>query len=172
MKTLFSCTRRSLLIQLIVITTASISLTDGFLVTQAQHRNLPLDMSVPASEESRLLLTEPAQTAFITAEMRSFLSSVYDTKWEMTIPDKLAAKLIDGNGDVINDEYRDASLIFMAEGGGEIAVETLCNTTACTFEDGFVNQPGLLSALGIAICYFREAYRTPTNLAACERVGL
>lgn len=139
-------------------------------------------MTMPASEQARLLQTEPAQTAFVTAEMRSFLTlalkrtynpsgHIYDAKWEMSTEDKFAANLIDVDGNTISDEYRDATHAFM-DGGGAAAVDKLCNTTSITFKDGFLNQPGLLSNLGSAICFFRVAYRTPTNLAACERVGL
>lgn len=140
-------------------------------------------MALPASEQERLLRTEPAQTAFITEEMRSFLTMsldradnpsghIYDTKWVMPMKDKLAANLIDNEGNIINDEYEKAQQLFMTDDGGDIAIELLCNATSATFRDGFNNQPGLLSALGSAICYFREAYRTPTHLAACERIGL
>lgn len=146
------------------------------------HDRLQQMMSLPPSEQAKLLQTEPAQTAFITAEMRSFLTlaleraddpsgHIYDIKWEMSPKDKLAANLIDVDGNIINDEYKDAAQLFSKE-GGDVAIDTLCNTTSITFKDGFINQPGLLSALGSAICCFREAYRTPTNLAACERVGL
>jgi len=138
--------------------------------------------AMPASEQERLLLTEPAQTAFIVAEMRSFLSAALErndspsghiTRWEMSTKDKLAANLIDAEGQIIHPEYDEAKQSMAEEsGGGNIAIDLLCNTTSTTFHDGFVNQPGLLSALGSAICYFRDAFRTPANLAACERVGL
>ena len=52
------------------------------------------------------------------------------------------------------------------------AIFLLCNTILSTFKDGFTNQPGLFSALGSAICYFRDAYCNPANLAAYERVSL
>eukprot|EP00578_Thalassiosira_sp_NH16_P021628 CAMPEP_0181086788 /NCGR_PEP_ID=MMETSP1071-20121207/5934_1 /TAXON_ID=35127 /ORGANISM="Thalassiosira sp., Strain NH16" /LENGTH=275 /DNA_ID=CAMNT_0023168649 /DNA_START=203 /DNA_END=1030 /DNA_ORIENTATION=- len=136
--------------------------------------------AMPASERERLLLTEPAQTAFIVAEMRSFLTAALErndgpsgdlTRWEMSARDKVAARLTDSEGNLIDEEYLEAKRSMMA-GGGEIAVDMLCNATSFTFRDGLVNQPGLLSALGSAICYFRDAFRTPGNLAACERVGL
>jgi hypothetical protein len=137
---------------------------------------------MPASEQERLLLTGPAQTAFIVAEMRSFLSSTLERndgpsghlyRWEMSTTDKIAANLIDLDGNVINEEYQEAKRAYMTdEGGDQEAIYLLCNTTSFTFKDGFTNQPGLLSALGSAICYFRDAFRTPSNLAACERVGI
>jgi hypothetical protein len=162
---------------------AFIHAANGFLPTRMLHIHNPLQMALPASEQERLLRTEPAQTAFIVAEMRSFLTSalervdspsghIYDTKWEMSMTDKLAANLIDADGKIINQEYTEAQQLLIDSDGGAAAIDILCNTTAFTFKDGFTNQPGLLSALGSAICYFRDAYRTPKNLAACERVGL
>lgn len=135
---------------------------------------------MPASEQERLLLTEPAQTAFITAEMRSFLSSALEqndspsghlTRWEMSPKDKIAFNLADTDGNITSHEYLDAKRAMEGD-GGEIAINLLCNTTSYTFKDGFTNQPGLLSALGSAISYFRHAFRTPNNLAACERIGI
>jgi len=145
--------------------------------------------AMPASEQERLLLTEPAQTAFITAEMRSFLTSAVErndgpsgdlTRWEMSLKDKILANLVDSEGNISNEEYLAAKRSMSATtsdggsggGGHHEAINLLCNTTADTFNDGFTNQPGLLSALGSAICYFRDSFRTPANLAACERVGL
>ena len=94
----------------------------------------------------------------------------------MSRSDKLVANLVDEMGEVINEEYKEAKLSFGSnnddnDGRGR-SIDLLCNATSNTFQDGLVNQPSLLSALGSAICYFRDAYRIPTNLAACERVGL
>ena len=55
---------------------------------------------------------------------------------------------------------------------GDKAIFLLYSITSSTFKDGFTNQPGLFSALGSTICYLHDAYRNPSNLAACERVGL
>jgi hypothetical protein len=157
-----------------------------------------LHHAMAPSEQDRLLLTEPAQTAFIVAEMKSFLTDALErndgpsghlTRWEISKKDMLAAKLIDEDGNVIDEEYREAKRLMAIDTrddnpitttntsgnikvGGKLAIDILCNTTRTTFKDGFINQPGLLSALGSAICYFRDAFRTGPNLAACERVGL
>ncbi len=146
------------------------------------------------SEVDRLLLTEPAQTAFITAEMQSFLidmlvkndqPSGHLTRWTLSDKDLKSCNLIDEIGAIVNKEYLEAKqlmsnidTIFItttnSDGndvtvvnaeisvGGKLAIDTLCNTTRHTFQDGFTNQPGLLS-LGSAICYFRDAFRTGTN---------
>ena len=71
---------------------------------------------------------------------------------------------------IISDEYSNAIQTFQSKDGGQQAIDLLCNVTQSTFKDGF--ELGILSALGSAICYFRDAYRSPTNLAACERIGL
>jgi len=156
------------------------------IVTTTQHH------AMAPSEQDRLLLTEPAQTAFIVAEMKSFLTDAVErndgpsgqlTRWELSEKDMLAANLIDGNGTIINEEYQEAKRLMAMDDsnsnndddedcGKLLAINILCNTTRDTFQDGFTNQPGLLSSLGSAICYFRDAFRNGPNLAACERVGL
>ena len=111
---------------LTIIITSSNFLSDGFLVgpKHDNSRRQHLFMTMPASEQARLLQTEPAQTAFVTAEMRSFLTlalertynpsgHIYDAKWEMSTEDKFAANLIDVDGNTISDEYRDATHAFM-----------------------------------------------------------
>lgn len=88
----------------------------------------------------------------------------------MSEKDKLGLRLVDENGTVVSGEYDDAVANFAS--GGTTAVELICNTTETAFRDGF-RQQGLLSALGSAIIYFRNYYRTtPTLIAACERIGL
>lgn len=171
---------------------------------QQQHHHLYNKKKLAPSEVDRLLLTEPAQTAFITAEMQSFLTDMlvkndqpsgHLTRWTLSNKDLQSCNLIDENGAIVNKEYLEAKqlmsnndTIFIttkdSDGndgtvvnteisvGGKLAIDTLCNTTRLTFQDGFTNQPGLLSALGSAICYFRDAFRTGTNLAACERIGV
>ncbi|KAL7449100.1 hypothetical protein ACHAWC_001192 [Mediolabrus comicus] len=134
--------------------------------------------------------------------MQSFLTDVlvkndqpsgHLTRWTMSDKDLQSCNLIDENGAIVSDEYLEAKqlmcnndTIFITNSdgnggtvvnteisvGGKLAIDTLCNTTRHTFQDGFTNQPGLLSALGSAICYFRDAFRTGTNLAACERIGV
>ncbi|KAL7544594.1 hypothetical protein ACHAWF_007977 [Thalassiosira exigua] len=147
--------------------------------TARPRASVPL-AALPASERERLLLTEPAQTAFVTAEMRSFLSSALERndgpsghlgRWAMSPEDKRAANLTDAEGNAI-DEYKEALQSFEGGAGGARAVDLLCDATSVTFKDGFSDQPGLLSALGSAICYFRDAFRSPECLAACERIGV
>ena len=126
--------------------------------------------------------------------MKSFLTEAMErndgpggklTRWEMSHKDMLAANLIDENGCIVDEEYREAKRLMAMDSNGNsnndseddtcgkvLAINTLCNTTQNTFRDGFLNQPGLLSSLGSAICYFRDAFRNGRNLAACERVGL
>jgi len=153
--------------------------------TTQQHAMAP-------SEQDRLLLTESAQTAFIVAEMKSFLTDAVERndgpsgqlmRWELSEKDMLAANLIDRSGTIINEEYQEAKRLMAMDYsnnnndddedcGKLLAINILCNTTRDTFQDGFTNQPGLLSSLGSAICYFRDAFRNGPNLAACERVGL
>jgi hypothetical protein len=126
------------------------------------------------SDEERLLLSEPALTAFIVAEMRHFLTSKSNepgklTKWEMSEPEKLELQLVDDQGEIINDEYGQAktSLTDME------AIGLLCNATQAAFYDGYTNEQGLMSALGSAILFFKQPLRSsPKLLAACEIVGL
>ncbi|KAL3937510.1 MAG: hypothetical protein SGBAC_007402 [Bacillariaceae sp.] len=126
------------------------------------------------SDEERLLLSEPALTAFIVAEMRHFLTSKAKepgkyTKWELPDQEKLELRLVNDQLKIINDEYRDAkdNLTDMQ------AIDLLCNATQATFYDGYTNEQGLLSALGAAILFFKQPLReSPTLLAACEIVGL
>jgi hypothetical protein len=143
---------------------------------QHQH-HLYNKKKLAPSEVDRLLLTEPAQTAFITAEMQSFLTDVlvkndqpsgHLTRWTMSDKDLQSCNLIDENGAIVSDEYLEAKqlmsnndTIFITNSdgndgtvvnteisvGGKLAIDTLCNTTRHTFQDGFTNQPGLLSAL-------------------------
>lgn len=156
---------------------------------QQQHRYKTTQHKAMApSEQDRLLLTEPAQTAFIVAEMKSFLTDAAErndgpsgqlTRWEMSEKDMRAANLIDEDGNIVDEDYREAKMLMAMDNnnsndecGKLLAINILCNTTRTTFQDGFINQPGLLSSLGSAICYFRDAFRNGQNLAACERVGL
>jgi hypothetical protein len=116
------------------------------------------------------------------------------SKWKMNPEEKLAAGLISIVNDDIcsNDEKKSsasssgetraiitnqayAEAIHLLEnntegGGGALAVDWICNATAVAFHDGF--HQGLLSALGSAILFFRNYYREPHLIAACERVGL
>ena len=55
---------------------------------------------------------------------------------------------------------------------GDKAFFLLYSITSSTFKDGFINQPGLFSASGSTICYFRDACRNPANLGAHKRVSL
>lgn len=174
------------------ISSMLIGTTTALKFVVSDFRNKPMTLSsvttrsslaaMPASEQERLLLTEPAQTAFITAEMRSFLSlalkrndgpSGHLSRWELSSNDKIAAGLADSEGNVTDEEYLEAKRSMAADAdGGDDAINLLCDATSRTFQDGFSNQPGLLSSLGSAICYFRDAFRTPVHFAACERVGL
>jgi hypothetical protein len=144
------------------------------------------------SDKDRLLVSQVGLTAFIVAEMQHFVNTSmvefdqrlrYGVKWEMTLEDKVQAGLLhelvaqdddttassDGVVYVENQEYLDSRAAF--EKNGSLAVELLCKTTQTAFAEGF-GQDGLLSALGSAIMFFRQYYRTPAGLAACERVGL
>jgi hypothetical protein len=134
------------------------------------------------SDKERLLFGEVGLTAFIVTEMRHFVNETmveYDLKkrysghkWVMPQHEKVKEGLIDANtGDIINQEYQGAKTNFEGIDGGAMAVDVICNTTQDAFQDGF-RQSGLLSALGSAIIFFRSFYRTPTIIAACERVGL
>ncbi|KAG7370961.1 hypothetical protein IV203_019531 [Nitzschia inconspicua] len=143
------------------------------------------------AEKERLLLGEDGLTAFIVAEIEQFVQQTmheYDTKqrylghkWTMPEHEKIQEGLMDAeSGNITSQEYLEAVDRFqqLAEGnsslqagGGAQAVELICNTTVLAFQDGF-RQQGLLSALGSAIIFFRSFYRTPTLIAACERVGL
>jgi hypothetical protein len=141
------------------------------------------------ADKERLLFGEDGLTAFILAEMEHFVNQTmyeYDTKqrylghkWIMPDQEKIQEGLMDAeSGDIVSQEYLDAVARFERPGnvthtksGGDIAVQLICNRTVLAFQDGF-RQQGLLSALGSAIIFFRNYYRTPTLIAACERVGL
>jgi hypothetical protein len=154
------------------------------------------------SDKDRLLLTEPALNAFIVAEMRNFVSEImgeFDrgerpsySKWKMNPEEKLAAGIISivnvdafydqeetgstsRNGEtktiITNQAYAEAiHLLGNTTEGGALAVDWICNATVIAFHEGF--HQGLLSALGSAILFFRNYYREPHLIAACERVGL
>jgi hypothetical protein len=145
----------------------------GWSFTQ-QNRNLS------PSDQYRLLLTEPALTAFIVAEVEEFVNRTmigYDEglmdgptrKWTLPHRDQVDLGLIDAQtGQILSVEYESASSM-----DPQMAVQLLVETTRAAFSDGVQQEPGLLSALGSAICYFRNYYRaTPLLIAACERVGL
>ncbi|CAB9531014.1 expressed unknown protein [Seminavis robusta] len=136
------------------------------------------------SDKDRLLFGEVGLTAFIVAEMQDFVETTmvefdqeqrYGIKWEMTDEDKRQAGilLLDNDNTTCTTEehadYLESQTAFAQN--GTLAVELLCTTTQTAFQEGF-RQTGLLSALGSAILYFRQYYRTPAVLAACERVGL
>jgi len=142
------------------------------------------------ADKDRLLLGEVGLTAFIVAEMRHFVNESmvdfdqgrqYGIKWSMELDDKIQAGLADETGTIINEEYAQyydtddnntsSSDMPLNTMDGITAVDLICNTTQIAFQEGF-RQTGLLSALGSAILYFRDYFRTPTMLAACERVGL
>ena len=141
---------------------------------------------MPTLEQERLLLTDPAQIAFIVAEVRSFLAAAAErndgpaghlTRWTLSDEDKLAAGLIDEEGNVVDEAYAEYAAVRRSldadDDGVERAVALLCNTAERTLADGFTRQPGLLSALGSAISFYRESFRRrPAVLAACERVGV
>ena len=127
------------------------------------------------ADKERLLLSEPALNAFIVAEMEHFLLETIEeiengygrSKWQMRTDEKISAGLIQKDGTVINNDYADATKTMNASQ----AVDLICNTTRIAFTDGY-NQQGLLSALGSAICFFRNYFREPRLIAACEQVGL
>ena len=104
--------------------------------------------------------------------MQSFLTDVlvkndqpsgHLTRWTMSDKDLQSCNLIDENGAIVSDEYLEAKqlmsnndTIFITNSdgndgtvvnteisvGGKLAIDTLCNTTRHTFQDGFTNQPG------------------------------
>lgn len=129
---------------------------------------------------------EVGMTAFIVAEMEDFVNGtmvgfdsneLYGQKWSLNEEDLIQTGMMtmitseDKNGTSVpvrNEEYLQATED-MKENGA-LAIELICNATQTAFLDGF--QTGLLTALGSAILFFRNYYRTPTLLAACERVGL
>jgi hypothetical protein len=175
---------------------AGIIQNDALLVPQRcqhHHRHLFILMVSPKkklteAEKEQLLLGEVGLTAFIVAEMKNFVNQTmyeFDTnqrysghKWIMPDHEKVHEGLIDSlSGEVVNQEYLEAVLRFQnanatsPHDGGKLAVELVCETTVAAFQDAF-RQPGLLSALGSAIIFFRNFYRTPTLIAACERIGL
>ena len=127
--------------------------------------------NLPEFEKDRLLLSEPALNAFIVAEMRDFVTKAKidsdlspSRKWKMKDKDKIALGILNAEGAIIDDTY-DENM------DGNLAVDLICNATGIAFRDGY-NQEGLLSALGSAICYFRDYYRVPKLVAACERIGM
>jgi hypothetical protein len=161
-----------------------------------------INKKLSEADKDRLLLGEAGLTAFIVAEMRHFINETmvefdqqlrYGTKWVMDDHEKIRQGLMDETtGNIVNKEYLDAVALFSQrnktaassnkvfnsvteddgyEDGGALAVELICNTTQYAFQEGF-RQQGILSALGSAILFFRDYYRTPKLIAACERVGL
>ena len=147
-------------------------------ISAGQGKDMEDMNNLSEADKERLLLTEPALNAFIVAEMKDFVTermTYYDenpayskNKWRLNQKEKIKLGLIDkDNFTVINDEYIGDSM------DSAVAVDLICNTTQIAFRECFNDQPGLLSALGSAILYFRNYYReTPQLLSACERVGL
>ena len=137
-----------------------------------------------AADQERLLLGDVGLTAFIVAEMQHFVNETvvefdqglrFDTRWTMPLEDKLHMGLAttkttkaDSHDSIILEEAYVAASSNMTAAE---AVDIICNITETAFLDG-LRQPGLLSALGSAIMYFRDFYRTPLGIAACERIGL
>ena len=120
------------------------------------------------AEQDRLLMSEPALTAFITAEMRHFLTAKSKqskfSKWELSTEEKLKMKFINDDMLVINEEYATAKENMTTA----MAIDLLCNTTQAAFFDGYTNEQGLLSALGSAILFFKNFFHTcPRHMAAC-----
>lgn len=150
----------------------------------ARETCLHFSKQLSEADQDRLLMGEVGLTAFIVAEMQHFVNETvtefdqglrFDSRWVMPPEEKLRLGLaietldVDNSGsDVILDEAYVAASSNMT---ASRAVETICNITEAAFIDG-LGQPGLLSALGSAIMYFRDFYRTPLGIAACERIGL
>ena len=151
-----------------------------FLAAAASNNNDgPIDNNhLSQADKERLLLTEPALNAFIVAEMRDFVtkrmtffdekSTYAKNKWTLNDETKIKLGYIDPtNFTVINPEYVGVSI------DKDVAIDLICNTTQIAFKECMEEQPGLLSALGSAILYFRNYYReTPTLISACERIGI
>lgn len=125
------------------------------------------------SDEERLLSSEPALTAFIVAEMRHFLTSKSNepgtlSKWTLPDREKIELELVNEGMEIINSDYELAITTLSPS----MAIDLLCNTTQAAFQDGYTNEQGLLSALGSAILFFKNVYRSsPQDLAACEIIG-
>jgi hypothetical protein len=170
----------SLLLQsllLLAATTAQLFYADAFLVPRSPAPPKSCFAALSESDKDRLLMGEIGMTAFIVAEMQHFVNETmvefdiherYDRKWKMELEDLQQAGLIDDqNG--LDEAYLQATRDLKDQ--GPLAVEWICQATETAFREGY-QQPGLLSALGSAISFFRNYYRTPQLLAACERVGL
>lgn len=141
------------------------------------------------ADKDRLLMSEVGLTAFIVAEMRHFCNQTvvefdqgqrFETKWTMSLDQILQMGLAQKN--IIDksdkDEEPEEEIVYDAEYAKQSAnmtaneaVDLICDLTQTAFAQGY-SEPGLLSALGSAILYFRDFYRTPAAIAACERIGL
>lgn len=128
---------------------------------------LPLSRFSPphcsASDDERLLLTEPALNAFIVAEMRHFCTN--------------AMNKLDYSGSLADRRRRENEM------PGEQAVEALCDMTRSSFRRLFNTGLGSksmdgtdhtgLSNLGSAISFFRDTFEGSRALELpLERVGL
>ena len=116
-----------------------------------------------ASDDERLLLTEPALNAFIVAEMRHFCTN--------------AMNELDYSGSLADRRRRENEM------PGEQAVEALCDMTRSSFRRLFNTGLGSksmdgtdhtgLSNLGSAISFFRDTFEGSRALELpLERVGL
>ena len=126
----------------------------------------PLRVATPrcsASDDERLLLTEPALNAFIVAEMRHFCTN--------------AMNELDYSGSLADRRRRENEM------PGEQAVEALCDMTRSSFRRLFNTGLGSksmdgtdhtgLSNLGSAISFFRDTFEGSRALELpLERVGL
>lgn len=170
------------------------------------------------ADEERLLLSEPAMTAYIVAEMEYFLNQTmkeFDQmpfelqqrrKWKIpleemtnypfplvvttennTTTESVSATTssssfstttnyidnVDTDSTIVFDNTEYIQAVQNFNNNSTEAIDLVVNITQYAIQEAYETQPGLWSALGSAILFFRDYYRqTPTLLAACERIGL
>ena len=117
----------------------------------------PATMRISAADEQRLLYSEKALNAFICAEMRHFCESKMAELAEDETPE------LKGRRDARLEE------LF---GSGEAAVDLICSTTGLAFRELHHSDASVLSALGSAITYLHQYFRTDELASPLQRVGI
>ena len=115
-------------------------------------------MRVSAADEQRMLYSEAALSAFISAEMRHFCESKMAELGHDEKPEDLAQR----------EEQRDQ----LYGTSGPAAVDLICDTTEHAFKELHKSDASVLSALGSAITYLREYFKTDELAQPLARVGL
>ena len=115
-------------------------------------------MRVSAADEQRMLYSETALSAFISAEMRHFCESKMAELGQDEKPEELAQR----------EEQRDQ----LYGTSGPAAVDLICDTTEHAFKELHKSDASVLSALGSAITYLREYFKTDELAQPLARVGL